>query len=231
MTLVMTRLTPMTEADHKLVSDAVAAAEAHSAGEIVTIVTPRSDGYRDIALAWSALVAFLALAALEIAPGFYLALVERLLGLWAHEWTPRAVLGLALAVAALKFGGTWLILRFTPLGLWLTPRRIRNARVRDRALTCFRVGAESRTSGRTGVLIYLSLAEHRAEIIADAAIASKVSPETWGHAMKAMLDPLRQGRMAEGMAAAVAEVGKVLALHFPRAEGDINELPDRLIEV
>lgn len=227
----MAKLAPMTEADRLLVSEAVAAAEMLSAGEIVTIVTPRSDSYRDVALVWSAIVAFVALCALEVFPGFYLGLVERVLGLWAFEWTPRAVLGLALTVATLKFAGTYLILRYTPLGLWLTPRRVRNARVRGRALTCFRVGAESRTSGRTGVLIYLSLAEHRAEIIADAAIASKVSPETWGHAMKAMLDPLRQGQMPLGMAAAVAEVGKVLAEHFPRAEDDVNELPDRLIEV
>lgn len=221
----------MTDADHQLVSDAVAAAEANSAGEIVTIVTPRSDPYHDVALVWSALVAFGALCALELGAGFYLPLVEHSLGLWAFEWTPRAVLGLALFVATLKFVAMYLLMRFTPLGRWLTPRRIRNARVRERALTCFRVGAESRTSGHTGVLIYLSLAEHRAEIIADAAIASKVSPETWGHAMKAMLDPLREGHMAQGMAAAVGEVGKVLAEHFPRGENDVNELPDRLIEV
>lgn len=227
----MAKLAPMTEADRLLVSEAVAAAEMLSAGEIVTIVTPRSDSYRDVALVWSAIVAFVALCALEIFPGFYLGLVERVLGLWAFEWSPRAVLGLALTVATLKFSGTYLILRYTPLGLWLTPRRVPNARVRERALTCFRVGAESRTSGRTGVLIYLSLAEHRAEIIADAAIASKVSPETWGHAMKAMLDPLRQGQMAQGMAAAVGEVGKVLSQHFPRSADDTNELPDRLIEV
>ena len=49
--------------------------------------------------------------------------------------------------------------------------------------------------------------------------------------MKAMLDPLRQVRMAQGMAAAVGEVGKVLSEHFPRSEDDVNELPDRLIEV
>lgn len=227
----MGRLVQMTEADHKLVSDAVAAAEAQSAGEIVTIVTPRSDSYGDVALIWSALVAFVALAVVDMFAGFYLPVVEHVLGLWAFEWTPRAVLGLALTVITLKFGAMYLLMRFTTLGLWLTPRRVRNARVRERALTCFRVGAESRTTGHTGVLIYLSLAEHRAEIIADAAIASKVSPETWGLAMKAMLDPLRQGRMAEGMAAAVAEVGKVLAEHFPRSADDKNELPDRLIEI
>ncbi|MCX7283978.1 MAG: hypothetical protein NTX28_08020, partial [Novosphingobium sp.] len=205
--------------------------EMHSAGEIVTIVTARSDAYHDIALVWSAVAALLALSALEIAPDFYIGLVERMLGLWGHEWTPRGIIGVALTVAALKFGAMYLLMRFTPLGLWLTPRFVRNARIRARALTCFRVGAESCTSGRTGVLIYVSLDEHHAEIIADAAIASKVAPETWGHAMKAMLDPLRAGQVAQGIAAAVGEVGTVLARHFPRSDDDVNELPDRLIEV
>ncbi len=98
-------------------------------------------------------------------------------------------------------------------------------------MTLFRVGAERRTTGRTGILIYLSLAEHRAEIVADEAIASKVSGEVWGEAMAAMLADLRAGRIAGGMAAAVTKVGDVLALHMPRAEDDANELPDRLIEV
>ncbi|WP_298290172.1 hypothetical protein [Novosphingobium sp.] len=221
----------MTASDHKIVSDAVAAAEAGSAGEIVTIVTSRSDAYHDIALIWSAVAALLTMTALEIAPMVALGMVERALGLWGHDWTPRGVLGVAITLAALKFMAVYLLMRFTPLGLWLTPRFIRNARVRSRALTCFRVGAESRTSGRTGVLIYVSLDEHHAEIIADAAIASKVVPDTWGYAMKAMLDPLRAGQIAQGIAAAVAEVGKVLAEHLPRHADDANELPDRLIEV
>ena len=98
-------------------------------------------------------------------------------------------------------------------------------------MTCFKVGAERRTHGRTGILIYLSLAEHRAEIVADEAIASKVQAEVWGEAMAAMLAELHAGRVADGLIAAVEKVGAVLAQHFPRAEGDVNELPDRLIEV
>ena len=89
----------------------------------------------------------------------------------------------------------------------------------------------ARTHGRTGILIYLSLDEHRAEIVADEAIAAKVAPEVWGDAMAAMLAHLRDGRLADGLVAAVEKVGVVLAAHFPRAEDDRNELPDRLIEV
>ena len=217
--------------DRRRVAEAVSRAEAQSAGEIVTIVTPRSDRYGDVALAWSAFVAFLALAALELATPFYLALVDRLLGLWASDWTPRGVMALALGVASIKFLSMLALMLWRPLRLLLTPGPIKAARVHARALTCFRVGAESRTTGRTGILIYLSMAERRAEIIADEAIAAKVGPEVWGDAMHALLTEVRQGRVADGMVAAVEQVGAVLSQHFPRGADDVNELPDRLIEV
>lgn len=221
----------LSEADRSRVTDAVIAAEAHTAGEIVTILTERSDGYSDIALAWSALVGFLALAALTIAPGFYLGIYEWLSGGWIHDWTPRGIFGVALFVATIKFLGMWLLQLWPPLKFLLIPASVRNARVRARAITCFRVGAERRTHGRTGILIYLSMREHRAEIVADEAIAARVQPEVWGDAMAAMIAHIRNGDIARGMCTAVERVGAVLAEHFPRSEDDHNELPDRLIEV
>ena len=106
-------------------------------------------------------------------------------------------------VVSLKFAGMWLLMLWRPLRLFLTPAAIRHHRVRARAITCFKVGAERRTSGRTGILIYLSLAERRAEIVADQAIASKVQAEVWGEAMAAMLTELKAGRLADGLVAAV----------------------------
>ncbi|MFC0588152.1 TPM domain-containing protein [Novosphingobium aquiterrae] len=221
----------LSDDDRAAISAAVEAAESKSSGEIVTIVSDRSDGYFDVALAWSALVAMTALTVLSLLPDFYLGLIDRVLGRWSHEWTPRAVLVLATCAAIAKFLGMLLLQLWRPLRMWLVPRFVSNPRVRARAVTLFRVGAERRTTGRTGILIYLSLAEHRAEIVADEAIASKVSPEVWGEAMAAMLVELRAGRIGAGMAAAVAKVGDVLAQHLPRAEDDKNELPDRVIEV
>lgn len=221
----------LSEADHLRVSAAVAAAEGHSAGEIVTIVAERSDDYGDVALAWAVLVSFLALTALALCPGFYLSLVDRLIGNWASDWTPGAVFALAALVAMLKFAAMWLLQLWQPLKFWLIPPPLKAARVRGRAIAAFRIGAERRTQGRTGILIYLSLREHRAEIVADEAISTRVAPEVWGDAMAAMLAELRQGRLADGMIAAVERVGAVLAEHVPRAGDDRNELPDRLIEV
>jgi putative membrane protein len=227
----MAKVPTLSEADRQRVGAAVTAAELRSAGEIVTIVTPQSDDYGDVALVWSAFAALLALTALAIAPDFYLGLYDRLMGGWVQQWSPQGVFTVAAFVAGIKFAAVWLILLWRPLRLLLTPAPLRHLRVRNRAVTCFKVGAERRTHGRTGILIYLSMAEHRAEIVADEAIASKVEPEVWGEAMAAMIAHLREGRIGEGMAAAVERVGAVLAEHFPRAEDDRNELPDRLIEV
>jgi len=209
----------------------VGEAEMHSAGEIVTVLADRSDGYTDVALAWSAIVAFLALAALIMAPGFYMDLYERLLADWGHEWSPRMIVGLAAGVAAVKFGAMLLLQMWQPLKFWLIPPRIKTMRVHAHAVRAFRIGAEQRTTGRTGVLIYLSMREHRAEIVADRAIAAKVDPDVWGQAMSAMLAHVGQARTADGMVVAVGKVGAILAEHFPRAHDDVNELPDRLIEI
>jgi Predicted membrane protein len=217
--------------DHAKISAAVMQAELQSAGEIVTILADRSDGYTDIQLAWSAAASLLALCALVIAPDFYLGLYDRLFADWGHEWPPRAIISLAASIAALKFGAVFLLQLWPPLKFLLVPSPVKTARVHERAIRAFRIGAERRTMGRTGVLIYLSMREHRAEIVADEAIARIVDPTVWGDAMADMLGHVREGRIADGMSAAVVKVGAIVAPHFPRADDDINELPDRLIEV
>ena len=221
----------LTEADRAAVSAAVSAAEGHSAGEIVTIMAERSDSYHDVALLWSALAALLGLAALAIAPQFFLGLLDRMTDAWQADWQPDEVLRLALFAASAVFLGMWLAQLWQPLRLILVPGPLKAARVRARAVTSFKIGAERRTHGRTGVLIYLSLAEHRAEIVADEAIANKVAPDVWGAAMATLVSEICAGRPAAGLVGAIGQVGAVLATHFPRADGDINELPDRLIEV
>jgi len=218
-----------TESEIARVTEAVTRAEAGTDGEIVTIVTGASDDYGDIALLWSALVMFLALAVIAGWPEFFVGLIDRFWPGWHPLWSPRELLAMLFAALALKFLVARLILSWTPLRVALTPAAVKARRVRRRAVACFRVGTERRTVGRTGVLIYLSLAEHRAEIIADEALHGKVTPETWGEAMAALLDGIRADRPGEGMAAAVERVGRVLAEHLPKSAGDPNQLPDRLI--
>jgi putative membrane protein len=229
--MALRKISRLTEADHALVNAAVAAAEHQTSGEIVTIVTDLSDHYEDVALAWASCIAFVALAAYATFPDFYIGLLNAATGGWNYEYTASEYVALLLTAVALKWLGTWLILRWIPLRLALTPKRVKMTRVRNRAIGLFKVGAEAKTVGQTGVLLYLSMKEHRAEIVADASIAAKVTPEIWGDAMVALIDTVRAGQPGKGMAEAVAHMGIVLAEHFPKGTDNPNELPDRLIEL
>lgn len=225
------KISHVSEADHQLVTAAVAEAEHHTSGEIVTIVTDLSDDYGDIGLAWATVIAFLALSVVAFMPDFYMGLVDRFFGGWGHEWKPGEYLALLFLFLGGKWVGTWLLMKWMPLRLFLTPKHVKQNRVRARAIDLFKVGTESKTVGRTGVLLYLSLREHQAEIVADEAIAGKVSAEVWGDAMLALIREVRAARPGEGMAEAVRRMGAVLAEHFPKGSENPNELPDRLIEI
>ena len=217
--------------DHKRVTAAVAEAERGSDGEIVTIVADRSDAYHDVGLHYAVAAMLLVPALFAVFPGCVIALFDRFSGGWTGEPSLSAVMIALFVVTAIAFLAVRYALAWMPLRLALTPKATKARRVRRRAVLCFKVGAERRTHGRTGILIYLSLGEHAAEIVADEAIHDKVAPEVWGDAMVALIDHVRAGRTAEGMAAAVARVGAILREHFPRDDENPNELPDRLIEL
>jgi putative membrane protein len=227
----MSKAFSMSPADHIRVSEAVHAAESGTSGEIVTILADHSDRYLDVALWWSVAAMILALAALAGFPQVYDLLMAKLSNGWVGDVSGSEHFELALATAILAFGAIRLLMQWVKLRLALTPGSVKSRRVRRRAIRYFKVGAERRTAGRTGILIYLSLVERRAEIVADEAIHSIVPDEKWGEAMAAMLAEVRAGRVADGMMAAVRDVGAILGANFPRADGDVNELPDRLIEL
>ena len=221
----------MSDADHDKVSAAIAAAEAKSNGEIVAVATPLSDAYHDVALHWALVPLFAVLAWAAWRPTALTWWYEFLLGGWTPEPTLSQLLTLLMFFAALKFTVALLILKYMPLRLALTPGATKHRRVRRRAVTVFRAAAERRTEGRTGILISLSMGERRAEIVADEAILKVTDEHTWGEAMAALLVEVRGGRPADGIVAAIERVGAVLAEHFPRSEGDVNEIPDKLIEL
>ena len=217
--------------DHQRVTEAVKAAEATTDGEIITIVTGRSDAYHDVGLHYAVLAMLLVPAILAFLPQAAIDWATALI----LDWNETLGRGALMAFLFVKLTAVFLIVRYAlawmPLRMALTPRATKARRVRRRAEQYFRLGADRRTIGRTGVLLYLSLAEHRAEIVADQAIAQKVEPEVWGEAMAVLVEKVKAGRPGEGMANAVEKMGTVLAEHFPKSQGDRNQLPDRLVEL
>lgn len=218
-------------ADRDSVTQAVIAAEAGTDAEIVTIVAPRSDPYHDVALLYGLAAMLLMAGVAALNPGS----IEDKIAWFSDGWQGGVDLGRSFFALMLAEALVFLIVRYAlvwqPLRLALTPRAVRSRRVRRRAIQYFKVGAERRTAARVGVLLYLSLDERMAEIVADEAIHAKVAPERWGEAMAALLDAVRAGDPAGGMRAAVERIGAIVGEFFPKTEDDVNELPDRLIEL
>ena len=221
----------LSDDDHAKVSAAIAKAEAQTNGEIVAVATPISDPYHDVALHWALIPMFAVLAWAAWRPTALAWWYDFLIGGWESEPTMSQLLTLLMVFAALKFTVALLILKWMPLRLALTPGATKHLRVRRRAVAIFKSAAERRTTGRTGILIYLSMGERRAEIIGDEAITAVTTPETWGEAMTALLVDVREGRVGDGIVAAIEQVGVVLAEKFPRTDNDVNEIPDKLIEL
>lgn len=110
-----------------------------------------------------------------------------------------------------------------PLGyLW------RNLQARDRALTLFGKLRVWDTERNNGVLIYLLLAEHKIEVVADRGLARRVPPTHWQAIVEGMRAAFREGRFEDGLNTAIDAVDAKLREHFPRepGEADANELPD-----
>jgi uncharacterized membrane protein len=104
----------------------------------------------------------------------------------------------------------------------------RDATPRERAVAIFGKLRVWDTEDNNGVLIYLLLAEHAIEVVADRGLARHVAPDDWQAIVTRLGAALRVGRFEDGLTQALEEVSALLVKHFPAAEGaaNVNELPD-----
>lgn len=104
----------------------------------------------------------------------------------------------------------------------------RDATPRERAVAVFGKLRVWDTEDNNGVLIYLLLAEHAIEVVADRGLARHVAPDDWLAIVTRLGAALREGRFEDGLTQALEEVSALLVTHFPAAEGaaNVNELPD-----
>jgi len=198
----------LSQEDQRRISEAIRAAEANTAGEIVCVLARASSNYMTYATAWSALLAL-------IAPWVLIAL------------TNLSVREIFLAQIVL-FVVLFLILSESSLGRILVPHRARRAEAHRAAMEQFMIRGMARKKNRAGVLIFVSLAEHYARIVADDGIASKVDQSVWQDAIDTLLSCAGEGEIAEGFVIAVEKCGHVLAEHFPPEPGGEDQLPDRI---
>ncbi|MEC9367752.1 MAG: TPM domain-containing protein [Pseudomonadota bacterium] len=202
-------MTLFSQKERQRISRAIAQAEKKTSGEIVTVVADSSDDYTFIPVLWAALAAL----ALPM-PLIFLAA-------WPLQdiYSAQLLVFLVFAAAA----------QWWPLRVRLVPGRVKRARAHRHAVEQFLAQNLHTTAKRTGVLIFVSLAERYAEVIADKGINDKAPQGLWDGIVAELTAHLSRGEAAEGFVGAINGCGAILAQHFPPGSADENELPNHLI--
>src|SRR5205823_1317063 len=194
--------------DRQRISSAIRAAEARTSGEILCVLAQTSSDATALPVLIAA-VAALALPWLLVA--FTVMTVQRILSLQVIVFVVLLVL---LCLPRVRVG--------------LMPSHARRAVAHRAAMEQFTIRGIARTKHRCGILIFVSLAERYARIIADDGIAARVSQSEWQTAVDLLVAHVRDDCIADGFITAVNVCGQVLAEHFPRTEMSRDELPDRI---
>lgn len=207
----------MSAEDHKAVSSAIKAAERHTNGEIYAVIARRSDDY-------FAPAAF-AVSLAAVLGGFLLSVVLDLywVGVEARTFMTAFALAYLAALAVLVF--------VPALAMRLVPRAVLARRAHMNAVGQFLSRNIHITKARTGVLLFVSVDERYAEVVADDAINAHVPQPEWDRIVAMLIDGARHGRYADGFMEAVAATGSLLQEHFPKSADDRNELDDHVVEL
>jgi len=224
----------LNDAELGAIAAAVKEAEVATSGEIYCVVAPECSEYREVPLVWAAGAALLA-PVLLLMSGATIS-VSDLTGAWtaaqAGATAQRAVqeaLAGVLALQAALFVIVAILVSLPPVRRALTPAGLKRERVRSRAREQFLAKNLHQTRDRTGVLIFVSLGERMAELIADEGIAAKVAPDAWAPAMRVLTDGMKRGKPVDGFIGAIKLCAEILA-RFPADSADNpNELPDAVV--
>ena len=193
----------------KRIAAAISTAEQKTSGEIVAVVAADSSAYLYVPFMWAALVALLV-------PWPFI----------HFTWmTMQSVWLLQLFV----FVALLALIMYRPIRFALVPKSTKRLRAHRRAIEQFLAQNLHTTEGRTGVLVFVSVAERYAEILADAGIHKKVTSAEWQGIVDQLTTAIGDGRSTDGFVDAINAIGVKLALHFPPGSADPPRLPNHLI--
>lgn len=105
-------------------------------------------------------------------------------------------------------------------------RLLRGQTSRERAVEVFAQLRVWDTEHNNGVLIYVLLADHKVEVVADRGIQAKAGTATWEVICQHMQTEFSKAAFQSGALKGIAAVADVIGAHFPSNGADINELPD-----
>lgn len=199
------------DADLARISQSVQRAEGQTSGEIVVVLDRVAQHFMGLSV---------------------------LLGLLAGLLTPWPLIALTQMSAQRIFiyqlvltAGCVLLFLWLGRNGRLVPGFIRRRAAHQVALREFNTRVLNRTGERTGILFYIALAEHYAEIIPDSGISPHIGTAEWRGMIEKITGALSNGRLADGVVGAIEETGRLLAANFPPSPADRDELPNRIIVI
>ena len=212
--------------------DAIKRNEIKTAGEIYCVIARKSDDYRWVLMIWAVVIALLIPLIFALFDFNLLgALINLSFGWQSYEIANNssfAVYG-DIIIQAIIFVIAALMAKNQKIVLALTPQSIKRQGVHKFARDQFLAHGIHQTEEKTGVLIYVSLAEHIVEVVADSGIHSKVSQNFWGDAIAKILIKTKAGDLAGGLVDGIDDIGAILATHFPPTKANENELSDSVV--
>ena len=203
--------------DAEEIGQAITKEEQRTSGEIVAVLAAQSGSYRLLPLFLAAFISLLV-------PLFLLYLPQLSEGRFL-VWGQDRIYFIQLVV----FVGLSFLLSMRPLRYWIVPQSLKNKWAHAHALEQFAAQEMHTTSGRTGVMIFVSVIEHYAEVIADKAIYEKVAPEVWSEVVGELVRHIQEKKPKDGFITAIQKSGDLLAAHFPPGAINEDELSNHLI--
>jgi putative membrane protein len=208
----------LSEADHGRIRTAVVAAEEKTAGEIVCMVVSSSYHY-PLANVLGATAAALPMSLLG----------THFLGAWL--WIGSQNMWLFLSLFTICFAlFHWAVERFPALKRRLISRREIEEEVEEAAINAFFRRGLYRTRDANGVLLFISVFEHKVWLLADRGIHEKVPQDEWDALVGQVTHGIREGHRADAICGAIEAIAQRLEAHFPFKPDDTNELKNLIVE-
>ena len=201
----------LTPDERARIGNAIEAAEAHTAGEIYVVVARQADDHYLVPVLWAALLAL-------FIP-------------WPLHFFTELSTTTILIIQGVSFLLCASVLAHPSLRAATVPASIACEAARKAAHAQFFAHGVHLTEERTGVLIYVALAERCVEVVADDVIDAKVDQSEWKALTQQIVVAAKEDRLAEGLIQAIEAAGRLLSRHFPRKADDRNEIPNRVVEI
>lgn len=209
--------TLFTQDDREKIAAAVKGAEGKTSGEIVPVVVDRSDDYEEAQWRLGALAGAVVLSVLAAVYLF----TPAWLPLNFAEWLLVILASFAVGMAAARF--------VAPVRRLFAGDSLLEYRVAQRAAQAFIEEEVFNTRDRTGILLFVSLLEHRVVVLGDSGINARVEKKEWQEVVDTVVEAIATGRAAEGLVSAIGKCGALLERRGVTIKADDrDELPDRL---